>query len=146
MSGYLDHYGEGHQQRAKRTKLIVAIALVVLFGVVGTYLALRNHRQKQQVKQFIELLQKQDYTGAYRLWGCTDARPCPDYPFKTFMQDWGPQSKNANIASYGITKSRACGSGVIVTVDLGQNREERFWVETSEMTIGYSPWTACPAR
>jgi hypothetical protein len=146
MSGYLDHYGEGHEQRAKRTKVLVAIGLIVLIGAVAGYLALRNHRQKAQVGKFIELLQKQDYAGAYRLWGCTEAKACPDYPFNRFLEDWGPQSKNARIDSYSISKSRACGSGVIVTVDLGQGREERFWVETSEMTIGYSPWTVCPAR
>ena len=146
MSGYLDHYGEGDEQRAKRIKLIIATALIALLGALGAYLVLRNHRQTALVSQFVELLQKQDYTGAYRLWGCTDVKPCPDYPFKTFMQDWGPQSRNARIASSSITKSRACGSGVIVTVDLGQNREERFWVETREMTMGYSPWTACPSR
>ena len=56
------------------------------------------------------------------------------------------ESKYAQIASFDIAKSKACGSGVIVTVDLGQNREERFWVEGSEMTIGYSPWQVCPAR
>jgi hypothetical protein len=146
MSGYLDHYGEGFEQRAKRTKLLVAVVLIALFGGGGLYLALRNYRQKAQVKQFVELLQKSDYTGAYRLWGCTDAKPCPDYPFTKFMEDWGPKSKYAQIASFDITKSRACGSGVIVTVDLGQSREERFWVETADMTIGYSPWTVCPAR
>ena len=60
MSGYLDHYGEGFEQRAKRTKLIVAIVLIALFGGGGIYLALRNYRQKAQVKQFVELLQKGD--------------------------------------------------------------------------------------
>ena len=87
-----------------------------------------------------------DYNSAYRLWGCTETKPCPDYPFNKFMDDWGPKSKYAQIASFKIAKSRACGSGVIVTLDLGQNREERLWVETADMTIGYSPWTVCPAR
>jgi len=146
MSGYLDHYGEGYEHRAKRTRLIVAVVLIALFGAGGVYLALRNYRQKAQVKQFVELLQQHDYTGAYRLWGCTEAKPCPDYPYKTFMEDWGPQSKYAQIASFNIAKSKACGSGVIVTVDLGQNREERLWVESSEMTIGFSPWSVCPSR
>jgi hypothetical protein len=146
MSGYLDHYGEGHEQRAKRTKLIVASVLIALLTAGAVYLALRNYRQKAQVKQFIELLQKHDYTGAYRLWGCTETKSCPDYPYNKFMEDWGPQSKYAQIESFKIAKSKACGSGVIVTVDLGQNREERLWVETSEMTIGYSPWSVCPAR
>jgi len=146
MPGYLDHYGEGDEKRAKRTKLIVAIALIVALSGGGLYLGLRNFRQKAQVRQFLELLQKRDYTGAYRLWGCTEATPCRDYPFDKFMADWGPKSANAEIASFRITRSRACGSGVIVTVDLGQNREERFWVESTEMTIGYSPWSVCPAR
>ena len=60
------------------------------------------------------------------------------------MEDWGPQSKYAEIASFSIARNKACGSGVIVTVDLGQDREERLWVEGSDMTIGYSPWSVCP--
>jgi hypothetical protein len=146
MSGYLDHYGEGFEQRAKRTKLIVAIVLIALFGGGGIYIALRNYRQKAQVKQFVELLQKGDYNGAYRLWGCTESKPCPDYPFNKFMEDWGPKSKYAQIASFRIAKSQACGSGVIVTVDLGQNRNDQLWVETSDMTIGFSPMVECPPQ
>lgn len=146
MAGYLDHYGEGHDKRAKRNKLIMIVVLLVVFGGGGLYLGLRNYRQKSKVKQFVELLQKRDYTGAYGLWGCTESKPCPDYPINKFMEDWGPKSANAQIASFDVTKSRSCGSGVIVTVDLGQNREERFWVENKDMTIGYSPWSVCPAR
>jgi hypothetical protein len=146
MAGYLDHYGEGDEQRAKRIKTLLAAVLILLLGACGLYLALRNYRQKAQVSQFVELLQKSDYTGAYRLWGCTDAKPCPDYPFNKFMEDWGPKSRYAQIASFHIAKSRACGSGVIVTVELGQNREERLWVENADMSIGYSPWTVCPSR
>jgi len=146
MPGYLDRYGEGYEERAKRRRLILALALIVVVVAAGLYFALRNHRQKAQVSQFIELLQKHDYAAAYRLWGCTESKPCPDYTFSKFTEDWGPQSKYAQIAAFKIAKSKACGSGVIVTVDLGQNREERFWVESSEMTIGYSPWSVCPTR
>jgi hypothetical protein len=146
MSAFLDHYGEGYEKSHKRKKLIAAIVLVVVVGGGTLYFALRNYRQKAKVTQFFELLQKQDYADAYKLWGCTDSKPCPDYPFNKFMEDWGPKSANAQIASFHISKSRACGSGVIVTVDLGGNREERFWVESSEMTIGFSPWSVCPAR
>ena len=146
MAGYLDRYGEGHEQRAKRTKLVIAVVLSVIVLSAGLYFGLRNHRQKAKVSQFVELLQKHDYQAAYRLWGCSETKPCPEYPFDKFLEDWGPQSKYAQIASFDIAKSKACGSGVIVTVDLGQNREGRLWVEGSEMTIGYSPWSVCPAR
>jgi hypothetical protein len=146
MSGFLDHYGEGYEQRAKRRKLIIAVVLILIIGGGSLYLLLRNHRQKAEVTQFFELLQKHDYANAYRMWGCTEAKPCPDYQFNKFMEDWGPQSPNAQIASFHISKTRSCGSGVIVTVNLGGNRQERLWVESSQMTLGFSPWSVCPAR
>jgi hypothetical protein len=146
MAGYLDHYGEGHEQRAKRKKLIVVVALSVLIVSAGLYFGLRNYRQKAQIKQFVELLQKHDYPAAYRMWGCTESKPCPDYSFDKFMEDWGPRSKYAQVAAFHIAKSKSCGSGVMVTVDFDQNREERLWVEGSDMTIGYSPWSVCPPR
>src|SRR5437867_1514545 len=145
MPGYLDHYGEGDEKRSKRNRLIVIVTLAVLVTAGGLYFGFRNFRQKSRVKQFVEMLQKQDYAAAYSLWGCTDTSPCKDYPREKFMEDWGPQSSNAKIPSFEITKSRACGSGVIVTVSLG-NREERFWVENRDMVIGFSPWSVCPAR
>ena len=37
MAGYLDHYGEGFEQHAKRNKLIVAIVLIALFGGGGIF-------------------------------------------------------------------------------------------------------------
>ena len=146
MPGYLDRYGEGDEQRSKRNRRIVIVALVVILAGGGLYFGLRNFRQKSRVKEFVGLIQKHDYAAGYRLWGCTEANPCPDYPYNKFLEDWGPQSPNAQISSFEITRSRACGSGVIVTVDFGQNREERFWVEGREMTIGFSPWSVCPAR
>jgi hypothetical protein len=145
MPGYLDRYGEGHEKRAKRIRILIIVALVVIVGGGGLYFALRNYRQKAQVKAFIELIQKRDYQAAYRMWGCTESKPCPEYPFNKFMEDWGPQSQNAQIGSFEITRSRGCGSGVIVSTSLG-GRTERFWVENRDLTIGYSPWSVCPAR
>ena len=146
MPSYLDRYGEGHDERARRIKRAAAAILIVVVIAGGLYLRLVNNRQKSQVKQFVALLQKRDYTGAYRMWGCTEAKPCPAYDFNKFLEDWGPKSKYAQIASFDITKSKACGSGVIVTVDFSENREERFWVEDRDLTLGYSPWQVCPSR
>ena len=146
MSGYLDHYGEGYENRARRKKLTVIAVLAVVFVGGGLYFGLRNYREKAKVEEFVELLRKHDYTGAYRMWGCTDSKPCPDYPLKRFMEDWGPQSSNAQIPSFHITRSRSCGSGVIVNVNLGPNRDERLWVEDRDLTIGFSPWSVCPGH
>ena len=65
-----------------------------------------------------------------------------DYAFAEFMKDWGPNSPGA-AASYTIPKSRSCGSGVIVTVDLGHAQEDALWVQRGDLTIGFSPYPVC---
>ena len=124
----------------------MAAISIAIACAIGLYISLHNRQQKARVSEFMELLQKHDYAAAYRLWGCTEAKPCPDYKFDKFMEDWGPQSKYAQIASFHIAKSKACGSGVMITVGMDQGRSERFWVENSDLAIGFSPWQVCPAR
>ena len=146
MAGYLDHYGEGDERREKRrTRLIIAVLALVL-GLGTAYFFLRDYRQKAQVRQFVEAVQRKDYSAAYRMWGCTEAKPCRDYGYDKFLEDWGPKSRYGEITSYDIGRARRCGTGVIVGVKFGNNREEKFWVEGKEMTIGYSPWPVCPPR
>jgi hypothetical protein len=162
MAGYLDHYGAGEERREKRIRLFLtlgACALLALFlwffffvwdkteilraePVARLAQVLRNHREESRVKNFFDLLQRRDYKAAYALWNCTDAHPCRDYAFTEFMKDWGPSSPGA-AASYAIPKSRSCGSGVIVTVDLSHNQQDALWVQRSDLTIGFSPYPVC---
>jgi hypothetical protein len=44
-----------------------------------------------------------------------------------------------------IARSRSCGSGVILTVDLPASRQEKLWVQRDDLTIGFSPFPGCPA-
>jgi hypothetical protein len=76
------------------------------------------------------------------MWGCTETRPCRDYPFPEFVRDWGPE---AGKAEGRVGKSRSCGSGVIITVRYPAKPEEKLWVERESLVIGYSPWPGCPA-
>jgi hypothetical protein len=162
MAGYLDQYGIGDERREKRNKFLLILggcALLLLFlwffffvwdktellraaPVARLAQILRNHRQESRVKTFFDLLQRQDYKGAYALWNCTDEHPCRDYAFTEFMKDWGPASARG-ATGYTIPKSRSCGSGVIVTVDSGQNQEDALWVQRSDLRIGFSPYPVC---
>ena len=144
MPGYLDQYGAGEEQREMKIKIAV-LALISLLIVGGVfYWFFKNYRQEKQARYFFELLEKHDYKSAYALWGCTDDKPCRDYPFTEFMKDWGPQSAHADLASYRISKSRSCGSGVILTVDFDKGPQEKLWVERSDLVLGFSPLPGCP--
>lgn len=142
MAGYLDQYGAGDARREKIIKSVV-IALVVLVVVGGPLLFIfHNYRQENQVKKFFNLLEARNYQEAYALWGCTEAKPCRGYSMASFMEDWGPDK--ANVSNYRIARSRSCGSGVILTVDFGNHREEKLWVQRDDLTIGFSPLQGCP--
>lgn len=144
MAGYLDQYGAGVERRLRIIKTVVISAVVLaVLGGIGFFI-FHNYRQEQVVKRFFELLQAHDYQSAYALWVKSDSDRRA-YPFTSFMQDWGPQSGHSDVSHYRISKSRSCGSGVILTVDFGSNQQEKLWVERKDLTIGFSPLPGCPA-
>lgn len=144
MAGYLDQYGAGEERRIRIIKsLVISIVTLAVLGGIGFFL-FHNYRQEHQVKRFFELLEAHDYQNAYSLWvkSESDRR---GYPFTSFMQDWGPQSSHADVGNFRISRSRSCGSGVILTVDFGTNQQEKLWVQRDDLTIGFSPLPGCPA-
>ena len=148
MAGYLEQYGAGEERRARTVKIvkIVAIALVASILIGGVlFFNFHNYREERQVKQFLSRLDARDYKAAYALFGCTDATPCRYYPFDKFMEDWGPNSGHSGFGGARITRSRSCGSGVLLTVEYGQSRQEKLWVERRDMSIGFPPVQGCPA-
>lgn len=144
MAGYLDQYGAGEERRGKiiRNVVISLIALIVIGGALT--FSFYNFREEGQVKQFVSHLSARDYKAAYALFGCTDAKPCRYYPFDKFMEDWGPNSGHAGFSEARITRSRSCGSGVLLTVDYGKSQQEKLWVERRDMSIGFPPVQGCP--
>ena len=147
MAGYLDHYGAGEERREKQIKRLVLTAIGVVIAAGVLYFIFKNYRQERQVNRFLDLLAHRDFQAAYVLWGCTAASPCRDYQFTEFMKDWGPQSEHADAKSFHITKTRSCGSGVIVTVDSNKGvnkQEDKLWVQRDDLTIGFSPLPGCP--
>lgn len=143
MAGYLDTYGVGEERREKRIKtaVLAAIAGVIVGGILFWFL--KNYRQEHQVRLFLEEVAQQNYQAAYARWGCTTDKPCRDYPFPEFMKDWGPQSAKSGGT---VTKSRSCGSGIIITVTYPNKSEDKLWVQRDNLVVGFSPWPGCPAR
>lgn len=142
MAGYLENYGAGDERREKIAKRAV-ISVVALLVVAGLgYAFFHNYPEERQARRFFELLQAKDYTGAYALWGCTDAKPCRDYVMAEFMKDWGPAQ--APVSEVDVLDGESCGSGVIVDVDAGKAGDKKLWVERDSHILSFPPFERCP--
>ena len=148
MSSYLEAYGAAEASRSKTVRLVRNISLALVAAlIVGLtlFVVFHNYSQEQQVKKFVRLLQTRDYSGAYALWGCSEARPCPDYPFTKFQEDWGPESPHADESSAHIALSQSCGSGVILRLEYkGSQEAVPLFVERGADVISFAPWSECP--
>ena len=150
MASYLEAYGASEELRARRIRLIkissVVLACALMAGVT-LYALLKNRGEEQQAKLFVHLLNDHNYSEAYKLWGCTAANPCPDYPIGKFLDDWGPHSTHADESSAEIGMSQSCGSGVVIRLDYpGSEEPVPLWVERVSKTISFAPWPECPGR
>jgi len=150
MASYLEEYGAAEEQRAKRIRLIknssMVLAAVIVVALIA-YAVFKNRSEEQQAKTFVSLLQAHDYQGAYKLWGCSDTHPCPDYPFDKFLEDWGPKSAHADQSPAHIGLSQSCGSGVVIRLDYkGSEEPVTLEVERNTKIISFAPWSECPGR
>jgi hypothetical protein len=142
MAGFLEEYGVADQRRAKVIRTLVISALILVFGSIALYFALRTWPAKRRVNAFLEDLRRRDYQAAYRDWGCVNG--CPDYPYAKFVEDWGPKSEFADAGGAAIKRTRYCQSGgVIVTINSTRGTEVPLIFLRSNGSLGFSPWPIC---
>jgi hypothetical protein len=153
MSGYLDQYGAGEDQRNRVVfRSAAAILAVAILGTLGWYL-FENHHQEGLVKNLVSGLRSGDYQSAYRAWGCANLKDCSGYSFQSFMEDWGPESGKGpdqlgppDKATLELTDSESCKDGVMLTLNVNPKRVEKLWVDRDSDRIGFAPWPKCPAK
>lgn len=151
MSSYLEAYGANEEHRARRINIFknvsIALSSVLIVGLI-LYAVFKNHGEEQRAKSFLSLLVAHNYSAAYAMWGCTESRPCPDYSYAKFQEDWGPKSGHAEEASAHVGLSQSCGSGVLIRLDYKTSQEEPvvIWVERESGIISFAPWPECPGR
>lgn len=144
MAGYLDNYGAGEEQRIRKIKITVVSLIVAVIAGGTLFYVFHNFREEQRGKQFFAALSRKDYKAAYAMFGCTETTPCTAYGMDRFMEDWGPASGH-NPSQVRIVKNQSCGTGVILSLDYGQNRTDALWVERKNMTISFPPFgDVCP--
>ncbi|HZU24784.1 MAG TPA: hypothetical protein VFA04_04640 [Bryobacteraceae bacterium] len=149
MGSYLEAYGAEEAHRAHRARVlkwcIIGGVAAVIVGLIF-YIQFRNYTQESIVNDFIAKLRNRDYADAYRMFGCTEATPCPNYAYPKFLEDWGPHSQfgDASKASLGVTQT--CGNGVLIQVDEPGKDPTSLIVDRATGQISFAPWPECPGK
>jgi hypothetical protein len=146
VSTFLDDYGAAETRRLKTVKRIAGALLVVVLAAGALYFAFRNYREKGQASTFLNLLRERQYEKAYEAWGCTAAKPCPDYAYEKFLEDWGPESPHTNLSSMQVVRTNSCADGIIQILRFGDDEEVRLWVSRSDLSLSFAPWPVCNPR
>ncbi len=143
MSGFLDNYGVSDMKRERGLKRILLAAVLLLIVGFGGYWFFHDFRERRTISRFLTLLGEKNYEDAYRLWGCDPAKPCRDYNFARFMEDWGPKSPHASVAAARVRRTRSCDAGVIQIIEFKPGDEVLLYVDRQQRAIGFSPFEYC---
>ncbi len=139
MGSYLDNYGAGEERRNKLIVRAVFLVLGLIAGATGAYYFFRNYTEESRLAGFRALLEKKDYPGAYRHWGCTEEAPCPHYSYEKFLEDWGESSGHTNFAGMTVVRKVTCTDGYGNGWKFG-NDTVHLWVVREDQKLGYDPW------
>lgn len=146
MAGILDEgYGvaDARRERLKKRIIIGSLAGVVLAAIL--YFNFRTWSEERTVKEFLSTLERKDYQGAYRMWGCSQDTPCKNYDPTRFNEDWGPDSQYSK-QSGSITTVDYCGDGVVLSLNYPNAEPVALWVDRQTKVLSFSPWPRCPGR
>lgn len=140
MASYLEDYGETQARRSRKLRWLILTPVIVIAVAALLYFKLRDYGEYRRAVEFLELLQKKDYKSAYAYWGCTDQKPCPQYTFDKFMEDWGPAGPLKNPDQASVVDHKGCRTGVINFVRVPGQEDIQLWVERRSGEIGFAPW------
>lgn len=144
MASYLEGYGDAQAKRSRTLRWLILTPLVLLLLGTFLYFQFRDFRERRLASQFVELVKTKDFKAAYALWGCTEQKPCSEYPFNRFLEDWGPGGMLKNPSDARIAQSKGCKTGVISTLRASGQEDIQLWVDRQTEAIGFAPWRLKP--
>lgn len=151
LPSMLEPQPEGRWAKYIKIGIGILLAALLLAGIYWGFF--RFHSEDAIVNQFMNDVVAGNYQAAYKMW-----HPNSSYAFQDFLQDWSTTGYYGPIRSFRIagTREPSDASGVIVIVEVSsfqpfpsqrdiergrETKEVRLWVQFSDRTISYAPFT-----
>ncbi len=144
MGSYLQNFGvEEYRRNRTITRIALGCLAAAILVLVG-YLLFHNYPEKRVVKQFLGDVNGHRYDAAYREWGCTPDRPCPNYDRGRFLEDWGPSKKISS--PWKIASVEGCNSFVTINVQADGSELQSLAVQRNDNSLGFAPSPECQEK
>ncbi len=136
------------EAKARRRRIVVGLAILVVITIAITLYMNRYWPEERRVGKFFAQLQAKNFEGAYGIWmNDPDWKQHPldykRYAFRAFYLDWGPGGEWGPISSYRIVaaqKPKPNASGVVIGVRVNERKKLcSVRVEFKDKTLGFSP-------
>jgi hypothetical protein len=143
-------YDPVHDRRVRNLLITVGVSIVLIAVIgVGGYLLghgwfFDNLGIEHRASTFLSAVQDNDLEKAFGIW-LNDPHwkqhpQNPNYDFKRFSSDWGPQSEEGQLKSYKVEISKRTGSGCIIQVRINDAPKKVFlWYEIKTKKLSFSP-------
>ena len=141
MGAFFQEYGVEDERRSRTIWRIVYLVLSLLALAIVGYFLLHDFAEKRVATRFIDQVNAKHFQEAYREWGCTAEHPCPNYDYKRFLQDWGPDKKLGS--SWKVASIDSCKSFVTVNVTAEGAELESLSVQRTDKSLGFAPAPEC---
>jgi hypothetical protein len=143
-------YDPVHDRRVRNLLITIGISIVLIavIGVGGFFAGhgwfFDNLMIEHHASTFLKAVENNDLETAYGIWlhdpDWKQHPQNPNYDFKRFTSDWGPQSEDGPLKTYKVDISKRTGTGCIIAVKLNGNEKPTFlWYEFSTKKLSYSP-------
>ena len=136
-----------YDARKARIRLRIVIGVLIAIPIIAFFTwYFWNWPEEHRVNRFFSALESKQYSDAYGIWNNDpNWQQHPDryktYPYKAFMQDWGPNGEYGVIHSAHVAVTKEYGTGVVVGVKINGSHKTLFlWVERKNKTLGFSPF------
>jgi hypothetical protein len=143
-------YDPAHDRKIRNLLIAagVSIVLIAVIGVGGFFAGhgwfFDNLGIEHRVSTFLKAVQSNDLDRAYGIW-LNDPEwkqhpQNPNYDFKRFSADWGPQSEDGPLRTYKVEISKRTGTGCIIQTQINDKPKRLFlWYQISTQKLSFSP-------
>ncbi|MGH9405860.1 MAG: hypothetical protein ACRD3D_08510 [Terriglobia bacterium] len=117
-------------------KYVPLPVLILIIAIVAAIVAYEfwDYPEERAVSHFLATVQQGNVAKAYKLW-----KPGPYYPYREFLNGWGPKGDFGKIRKFEIVHAKSEGYGTVRVWVVINGRLNSLMVDRKTKSLSYPP-------